>query len=784
MERSRDLEQLRAEVRESIQDKKATNLSDPSVKATSSRLLLWAEKAKSLEKAQAILRSLQFEGMLHRREGIAEAEPYTFQWIAKPELKFLDWLSSDNGVYWVTGDPGSGKSTLMKYLSRHSLTQERLREWAGRKTLVRASFYFWFTGSSLQKSQQGLLRSLLFEILRQCPSLIPTICHARWMSEFPTDSWTRIELMDTIKRLSLTSSSFKFFFLIDGLDEYQGDDGAAQSLDGDSVAAHVRDIIEAMDILTNLEDVKVCLSSRPWPDFETAFGQTPDRKLYVHDENRDDIRMYIRERFERRLDFSNLTYEVPELLNLVDTMVEDSRGVFLWVFLAVESLLRGLRNDDRISELRRRLERTPKRLHDMFKRMLDSVEEVYQEQAAKVLQIALHAKRPLYVALYSLVDNDDSETSLEKLALDHKEWSEEECIRTSKIGERRIKIRCPDLIKVSGVADEMKTAQKMRGHRVEFLHRTVRDFLVLEESQIMLRQRMKKHFDPHLFIAKALLVQIGAAKRSGPTTWRKAEAGLDLLELLYDLTRYIADVEERLDIAQTVILDQLEKTIAIQTGTADFLLEGYSFTSYMVQATLIRYVKTRLPLGMDGGGGIPLLESALFVDWPKDDDSDRRLEMPPAFRPWKLRSPFRRYFPRSSVAMITMLLDHGADPNEISSDGQQSIWYNYLIQLYKIRFILKDRSRDHAVSTYSAIIQCLLEHGADPTLKCKVGSTDSRAGLWSVPGMEYPIYKDVLAICREILADEDVEYIELLINSKTNNNNLLSPFNWLGWLRS
>lgn len=780
MERSRDFDQLKAEIQAAIQDKKGTKLSDPNVETISSKLLRWAEEAKSLKKTQGILRSLQFEGMLHRQEGIPEAEPYTFQWIEKPELKFLDWLSSDNGVYWVTGDPGSGKSTLMKYLSRHRLTQDRLYEWAGDKILVRASFYFWFTGSALQKSQQGLLRSLLFEILRQCPSLIPTICHERWTSELPIDSWTRVELMDTIKRLSLTSSSFRFFFLIDGLDEYQGDDGATVGLNGDSVATHVRDIIEAMGILSSLEDVKVCLSSRPWPDFETEFGQIPDRKLYVHNENRDDIRMYIRERFERSLDFAKSTYEKQELQQLVDSMVEDSRGVFLWVFLAVESLLRGLSNGDRISELRRRLDQMPKRLHEMFKRMLDSVEEVYQEQAAKMLQVALYAKRPLYVALYSLVDNDDGETSLEKLALENKEWDEKECVSASKMGERRIKIRCPDLIKINGLPDEMTTAQKMRGHRVEFLHRTVRDFLALEETQIMLQQRMRKPFDPHLFIAQALLVQIGAAKLSGPETWSTAEGAPDMLELLYDLTRYTAQVEERLDVAQTILLDQLEKIIAMQTGTTNFLLKSYSFTSYMVQAGLTRYVKTRLPLALDCPG-IPLLESALFVDWPQENDSSHRLEMPPAYMPWKIPGPLRRYFPRASIAMITMLLDQGADPNQPSSDGQQSIWHNYMIQIYKSGSIMRSGPRDHLISTYSAIIQCLLDYGADPTVQFKVRSRELTHTANGAK-IEYPMYKDVLAICRDIFADKDLECIELLINSK--NKGIFSPFKWLGWLRS
>jgi hypothetical protein len=41
---------------------------------------------------------------------------------------FSEWLSPNKSLFWINGKPGSGKSTLMKFLLEHLRTQELLRE--------------------------------------------------------------------------------------------------------------------------------------------------------------------------------------------------------------------------------------------------------------------------------------------------------------------------------------------------------------------------------------------------------------------------------------------------------------------------------------------------------------------------------------------------------------------------------------------------------------------------------------------------------------------------------
>ncbi len=79
----------------------------------------------------------------------------------KPWDNFVQWLRGGSERYRINEKAGSGKSTLEKYISSHHETRGALTSWAGDQELITASFFFWNTGTTLQKSQMGLLRSLL-----------------------------------------------------------------------------------------------------------------------------------------------------------------------------------------------------------------------------------------------------------------------------------------------------------------------------------------------------------------------------------------------------------------------------------------------------------------------------------------------------------------------------------------------------------------------------------------------------------------------------------------------
>ena len=149
---------------------------------------------------KAVLESLFFPTITERYEKIAEAHKKTFEWVFRPLVDeedpkdtqwsdFVEWLSEGQGIYWINGKAASGKSTLMKFIYDHQKTKENLQQWADGKPLYIAKFFFWWAGTEIQKSQNGLLRTLLFDTLRQMPQMTPRILPSAFAMTYARESF-------------------------------------------------------------------------------------------------------------------------------------------------------------------------------------------------------------------------------------------------------------------------------------------------------------------------------------------------------------------------------------------------------------------------------------------------------------------------------------------------------------------------------------------------------------------------------------------------------------------
>lgn len=303
----------------------------------------------TLESIQrGVLECLWFRQMSDRREDIAEAHQKTFHWIYQQPRSdqwtdFGKWLAGGNGCYWVNGKAGSGKSTLMKYISENPKTTSLLSSWAADDQILTASFFFWNAGSSLQKSQLGLLRGLLHDAMSQYPSLIsivfPGLCRAiaRGVTDIGDPSLS--ELKEGFSLLiSQNVLPLKICFFIDGIDEFE------------------RDHYELAQLLKSASSpcVKFIISSRPTSACVEAFSKCSS--LQLQDLTEPDILFYVEDKLmdHERMKFLMQNDPVQGTVLILNISVKAS-GVFLWVIFVVKSLLDGLRNFDRLDDLDRRL---------------------------------------------------------------------------------------------------------------------------------------------------------------------------------------------------------------------------------------------------------------------------------------------------------------------------------------------------------------------------------------------------------------------------------------------
>ena len=346
---------------------------------------------------QRFLETLAYPEIHRRQEIVREAYRKTFQWVYEPDAvgglahrcDIVQWFERGNGIYWISGKAGSGKSTLMNYISQNSRSQDLLKVWSGTKKVFTPTFFFWNAGTFLEKSTEGLLRSLLYQILNRFPELTPHAYDERSAPSSaddghrtfgPTLAWTERRLLNAFHNLvPQVQKDCRICIFIDGLDEIGGESDPAIEI--------IKGMLSA--------DLKVCLSSRPDLAYAEAFDSCP--MLRLQDLTELDIRTYSREKLQPHLHINTQR----KVSKIVDGIAERAQGVFLWVELVVKAMIKGLKNHDSVEQLQTRVYSTPSDIEALYAQMLTNIEVAYREEAAHLFEMALAglSKSLLNVAL-------------------------------------------------------------------------------------------------------------------------------------------------------------------------------------------------------------------------------------------------------------------------------------------------------------------------------------------------------------------------------------------------
>ena len=530
---------------------------------------------------ERICTCLSFRDVDSRRNQIREAHEDTYRWILGPQStievcpsKFPAWLdspASEHRLFWISGKPGSGKSTLMQYIGQN-LKKSDCARWLSGRDLFVCRLFLWNPGRELQKSFQGLLRALLYQLFLAHPWLIKAVVsEEKWSIACAVDSeldWSVQELRIAIECcLDRISISRKIFLLIDGLDELEGTDEDRY------------DMLNFLRKLAIFESVKLCVSSRPWNIFSDYFHGLP--QLQLQDFTKTDIDKYVRHSLSCSMHLQNsYLHNSGEGEKLIQEIVDKASGVFLWVRLVVQELLRGFRDGETIRTLRRKIDSMPADLDGFFSRILDSIDPPYRSEGSAFLQTALFSLQnedadwPRGLLEFTFLEAEDPNfalrpdydfTEINLLDLDALEYRVD-------LGKRRVNSRCMGLLewvnssateKFTTVPDSNERLKQLLSTDVNFLHRSLMDFLLTADAQNILQSGTGGPFHARRFLHSAMLAK-ALAINAKCRDERNSEASQDdfLLRLLHDetdrLLRATASSEDLDLVLLNVIMARLE----------------------------------------------------------------------------------------------------------------------------------------------------------------------------------------------------------------------------------
>lgn len=274
--------------------------------------------------------------------------------------------------------------------------------------------------------------------------------------------------------------------------------------------------------------------------------------LRLQDLTRNDITLYIRETLEQNDLFNQLRKrDNAHCVELVEEVVSKAQGVFLWVFLVVRSLITGLTNADRITDLRRRLRLLPSDLESYFAHMLATIDTFYEKQTAQTFKIALHASEPQNIMTYVMLDELDEDPQF-ALHLDIREWQSTEIRPKIESMVLRINALGMGLLEVV----RSKDSAVLGADEVDFLPRTARDFFRLRAIEDWIAHRLPLSFNIDQLLYNAILARVKTMNVN------LARDPGRLLRLVDDMMRYAYNLETNLETAPTILLDNLSHTIS------------------------------------------------------------------------------------------------------------------------------------------------------------------------------------------------------------------------------
>ncbi|KAI1869771.1 uncharacterized protein JN550_005752 [Neoarthrinium moseri] len=475
---------------------------------------------------ESVFTSLCFDQMDARQLDVRIAHNDTCQWFLQTP-QYINWLNMEtpgdqDRFLWIKGNPGAGKSTLMRFV-----LDETRRSMESRKVLV-ASFFFNARGFELERSTSGLYRSLLVQILEARSDLWQILDFIR-----PGHQW-KIASLQSLLALAIKRLEHPFICFIDALDECE--------------QTHIRDLVSFLHQVSNdrTSQVYTCFASRYYPNITVSKGV--DFHLDRQYEHGQDIDRYLNDVLCIGNDFT-LAEQIRREIQ------HKASGIFLWVVLVVR-VLNAEYDAGRKHLLHQRLREAPENIHEVFYDMLSRKKDDL-EGLQVCLGLVLFARRPL--SLMELYFAIISKLEPQQLAFCHS-------TRISVDDAQRY-----ILDKSGGFVETTRAPNRT----VQFIHQSFRDFLTKESTLSSIWPHGAGNFEgqSHDTLKRSCQTYIDmmgpSLKRLSPdetlgSSSREARQFLENVDIMFPFIKYAnnnlfyhADRAECLGISQRAFLSQI-----------------------------------------------------------------------------------------------------------------------------------------------------------------------------------------------------------------------------------
>ena len=596
-------------------------------------------------------------------------------WLFRHE-SYRSWLDSDkNELLWLTGKPGSGKSTLMKHLCHRIRYEDAivLQEPAIAASIM---FDFRYVLEREKGSAKGpLIRTLLYQMLESDPSLLSRLCQSSSpLSPFferPEDMDVRHYQSCLEAALSAATDKATVFFLIDGLDECDSD------LQDDLIAC-LAPICQGPRFN---KKVRIMIASRLGLSTQRMQRQCQTSIRRLEMENSEDIATFCLAMLSPRRTSHGIiagkdhtcVHWKDSIEQLVESIVSRANGVFLWVSLVVDLLLNDYpaqqHPDCGTKRWQKAVQELPVGLDLLFENLVDRIPTQSKAASDLLFMWCAYTVRPLEeLEVHSLIRLNQEDLKLGSA------WYEYPTIDLAS------KLRRLTYGLVEVVSDP-----KSNSSTVQFIHVTVRDFFT-RESPHLVAPRTGSSQHPvglaHTAMAKTCLRYIHR-------TFCKGKSLRDpFLKYSVLYWSFHAKAGERLAVSQDYLIELFQWP---STVIASLWLEEYE----RVHNRQIRSVSTSL-LHVAAHCGLFSTVEALSIRQPTDSSWDHK--------DYRGRTPLHHAAAQGHTDIVRLLLDQGAsvDVEDIQKVAP-----------------LQDASR----KGHTSVVTALLAEGANAATKDATGRT-------------------------------------------------------------